>query len=66
MGYLVTVSDTDTKNPVTGATVTLHADESLSIRLPSGRLLDYDDQTTIRVQLVKGQVPCFRHGYRRH
>lgn len=56
-GYLVTVSDTDTKNPVTGATVTLHADESLSIRLPSGRLLDYDDQTTIRVQLVKDKSP---------
>ncbi len=55
--YLVTVSDTDTKNPVAGATVTLHADESLSIRLPSGRLLDYDDQTTIRVQLVKDESP---------
>ena len=56
-GYLVTVSDTDTKNPVAGATVTLHADESLSIRLPSGRLLDYDDQTTILVQLVKDESP---------
>ena len=56
-GYLVTVSDTDTKNPVAGATVTLRADESLSIRLPSGRLLDYDDQTTILVQLVKDKSP---------
>ena len=56
-GYLVTVSDTDTKNPVAGATVTLHEDESLSIRLPSGRLLDYADQTTIRVQLVKDKSP---------
>ncbi len=56
-GYLVTVSDTDTQNPVAGATVTLHADESLSIRLPSGRLLDYDDQTTILVQLVKDESP---------
>ena len=52
-GYLVTVSDTDTKNPVAGATVTLHEDESLSIRLPSGRLLDYGNQTTILVQLMK-------------
>ena len=52
-GYLVTVSDTDTRNPVAGATVTLKEDESLSIRLPSGRLLDYADQTTIQVQLVK-------------
>ena len=56
-GYLVTVSDTDTKNPVAGATVTLRADESLSIRLPSGRLLDYADQTTILVQLVEDKSP---------
>ena len=52
-GYLVTVSDTDTKNPVAGATVTLKEDEFLSIRLPSGRLLDYADQTTITVLLTK-------------
>ena len=52
-GYLVIVTDTDTKNPVSGATVTLHEDESLSIRLPSGRLLDYADQTTITVLLTK-------------
>src|SRR5699024_1681796 len=51
-GYLVTVSDTDTKNPVAGATVTLKEDESLSIRLPSSRLLDYADQTTITVLLT--------------
>ena len=52
-GYLVTISDTDTKNPVAGATVTLNEDESLSIRLPFGRLLDYADQTTITVLLTK-------------
>ena len=56
-GYVVTVTDTDTTNPVAGATVTLHADDTLSILLPSGRLLDYDDQTTIRVQLVKDESP---------
>ncbi|MBS6355759.1 MAG: S-layer homology domain-containing protein [Oscillibacter sp.] len=56
-GYLVTVTDTDTKNPVAGATVTLNSDESLSIRLPSGRLLDYADQTTILVQLVEDKSP---------
>ena len=61
-GYLVTVSDTDTKNPVAGATVTLTDDEALSIRLPSGRLLDYDDQTTIRVQLVKDESPVVGMG----
>ena len=56
-GYLVTVSDTDTKNPVANATVALHTDNTLSIRLPSGRLLDYADQTTIQVQLVKDKSP---------
>lgn len=52
-GYLVTVTDTDTKNPVSGALVTLHKDDTLSVRLPDGRLLDYADQTTVTVQLVK-------------
>jgi len=52
-GYLVTVTDTDTKNPVANATVTLHKDNTLSVHLPNSRLLDYDDQTTIKVQLVK-------------
>ena len=56
-GYLVIVTDTDSKNPVANATVALHADNTLSIRLPSGRLLDYDDQTTITVQLVKDKSP---------
>lgn len=52
-GYLVTVTDTDTKNPVANATITLHKDNTLSVRLPNSRLLDYADQTTIKVQLVK-------------
>lgn len=52
-GYLVTVTDADTKNPVSGAAVTLNKDDTLSIRLPNSRLLDYDDQTTVKVQLVK-------------
>lgn len=52
-GYLVTVTDTDTKNPVSGALVTLHKDDTLSVRLPDGRLLDYADQTTVTVQLLK-------------
>ena len=52
-GYLMTVTDTDTKNPVANATVTLHKDDTLSVRLPNSRLLDYADQTTIKVQLVK-------------
>lgn len=56
-GYLVTVIDTDTKKPVSGALVSLHQDDSLSIRLPDIRLLDYADQTTIAVQLVKDKSP---------
>ena len=56
-GYLVIVTDTDTKDPVANATVTLHADDTLSIRLPNSRLLDYADQTTVTVQLVKDKSP---------
>ena len=56
-GYLVTVTDTDTTNPVANATVTLHEDDTLSILLPSGRLLDYADQTTVTVQLVEDKSP---------
>ncbi len=52
-GYLVTVTDTDTKAPVANAAVALHKDNSISIRLPGSRLLDYADQTTVTVQLVK-------------
>ena len=52
-GYLVIVTDTDSKDPVANATVTLHADDTLSIRLPNSRILDYADQTTITVLLTK-------------
>ena len=50
-GYLVIVTDTDSKNPVANATVALHTDNTLSIRLPSGRLLDGNDQTVVTVLL---------------
>ena len=52
-GYLVIVTDTDTKNPVAGAAVTLNKDNSLSILLPNSRLLDYANQTTVTVLLTK-------------
>lgn len=52
-GYLVIVTDTDSKSPVANATVALHADHTLSVRLPSERLLDYTDQITITVLLTK-------------
>ena len=56
-GYLVIVTDTDTKNPVSNAHVALNKDGSLSIRLPNGRILDYADQTTVTVKLVKDKTP---------
>ena len=37
--------------------MTLHADDTLSIRLPNSRILDYADQTTVTVQLVKDKSP---------
>ena len=52
-GYLVIVTDTDTKDPVSNAIVTLHADDTLSIRIPNSRPLDYADQTTVTVLLTK-------------
>jgi len=52
-GYLVIVTDTNTKNPVSNAAVALNKDDTISIRLPDGRLLDYDEQTTVTVLLTK-------------
>ena len=48
--YLVTVTDTDSKNPVAGAVVSLNNDDTISVNLPSNRLLDYAEQTTVKVQ----------------
>lgn len=56
-GYLVIVTDTDTKNPVSNAHVVLNKDGSLSIRLPNGRIIDYANQTTVTVKLVKDKTP---------
>ena len=55
--YLVIVTDTDTTDPVANATVTLHEDDTISIRLPNSRLLDYDDQTTVTVLLSEPETP---------
>ena len=49
--YLVTVLDTNSKNPVSGATVSLYADNTMSVMLPNNRLLDFAAQTTVKVQL---------------
>lgn len=56
-GYLVIVTDTDSAAPVPGASVTLNKSGSISIRLPDGRILDYADQTTVTVKLVKDKSP---------
>ena len=55
--YLVIVTDTDTTDPVANAAVTLHGDDTISIRLPNSRLLDYDDQTTVTVLLSEPETP---------
>lgn len=55
--YLVIVTDTDTTDPVANATVTLHGDDTIFIRLPNSRLLDYDDQTTVTVLLSEPETP---------
>ena len=55
--YLVIVTDTDTTDPVANATVTLHGDDTISIRLPNSRLLNYDDQTTVTVLLSEPETP---------
>lgn len=55
--YLVIVTDTDTKNPVANAAVSLLAENGIFIRLPDGRLLDYADQTTVTVLLHETEEP---------
>ena len=56
-GYLVIVTDTDTKAPIAGAMVSLLADGSLALRLPDNRLIDYADQTTITVLQKEDKAP---------
>lgn len=56
-GYLVIVTDTDTTEPVSGAKVMLNEGGDISIRLPNSRILDYADQTTVTVKLVKDNSP---------
>lgn len=56
-GYLVIVTDTKSDDPVANATVTLSKNNTLSIRLPNSRLLDYEKQTTVTVLLTKDKSP---------
>lgn len=55
-GYLVIVTDSDSKEPVANATVNLKKDNSIAVHLPNGRILDYADQSTITVLLVKDKT----------
>ena len=55
--YLVIVTDTDTKNPVANATVTLKNDNSFTVVLPDSRLLDFADQTTVTVLIKADKTP---------
>ncbi len=48
-GYLVIVTDTSSKKPISGATVKLNADGTISVTLPSSRLLSSSNKTTITV-----------------
>lgn len=55
--YLVTVTDTNTGNPVHNASVALKDDGTLQIVLPDGRLIDYAQQTTVTVQMKEDKTP---------
>ena len=56
-GYLVIVTDTDTKNPIANAKVVLNEDGTISVILPDGRILDYGDLTSVSVYLTKDKTP---------
>jgi len=56
-GYLVIVTDTDTKNPIANAKVVLNEDGTITVILPDGRVLDYGDLTSVGVYLTKDKSP---------
>jgi hypothetical protein len=56
-GYLVTVTDTDTKNPIANAAVTPPKDNSMSIRLPMPPA-GLRRQTTVTVQHSNASPLC--------
>ena len=56
-GYLVIVTDTDSKAPISNAAVVLNRDDSISIVLPNGRILDYNGKTTVTVLLKADKSP---------
>ncbi|MCD8197122.1 MAG: S-layer homology domain-containing protein [Lachnospiraceae bacterium] len=47
--YLVIVTDTSSKKPISGATVKLNTDGTISVTLPSSRLLSSSNKTTVTV-----------------
>ena len=60
--YFVTVTDADSVNPISNATVTLNKDGTISVRLPDSRLIDYDKPVTVTVQKSKDKsaIPNLR------
>ena len=55
--YLVIVTDTDTKNPIANATISLSTDNKISVRLPDSRIIDNADQTTVTVLMNEDKAP---------
>jgi len=56
-GYLVIVTDTKTKDPVSNATVLWNEDGTITVRLPDGRTLDYGKDTTVLVLVGEEKDP---------
>ena len=55
--YLVIVTDTDTKNPIANATISLRTDNKISVRLPDSCIIDNADQTTVTVLMNEDKAP---------
>ena len=56
-GYLVIVTDTKTKDPISNATVLWNEDGTITVRLPDGRTLDYGKDTTVLVLVGEEKDP---------
>ena len=55
--YTIILTDKNGK-PVFNSEITIDADDNISIVLPSGRLLDYEDRTTITVTYTDSKEPA--------
>ena len=62
--YSILITDKDSK-PVFNSEISIDKDDNITIKLPEGRLLDYEDRTTItvvrtdtNVAVANGTVAC--------